>query len=131
MSLNILGGKIKSMLSLEYVIGLTVISAAIVAYAQYVFKRGIHRFRLSVSGIISLVRNRMVIAGILIYVLGLVFYLVALGSGELSFVYPAFSSTFIFVILISHFALKERIGYARLAGIILIIAGIALVAGVV
>ena len=119
------------MLDTMLVIAVTVVAAAIVAYAQYVFKKGVHKFSLNLSGIFSLLRNRMVIAGALIYLVGLVVYLVALGSGSLSFVYPAFSSTFIFVILISHFALRERIGYARLAGILLIIAGIALVAGVV
>ncbi len=118
------------MLNTGLVIVLTVVAAAIVAYAQYVFKRGVHKFTLNLSGMVSLLRNRMVIIGGVVYVIGLGFYLVALGSGELSFVYPAFSSTFIFVIIISHFALKERIGYARLSGILLIIAGIALVSGV-
>jgi drug/metabolite transporter (DMT)-like permease len=115
------------MLDTAYVIALTLIAAATVAYAQYVFKKAVPKFRFNFSGIISLAKNRMVVAGIVTYMVGLVFYLFALGSEQLSFVYPAFSSTFIFVIIISHFKLKERLGYARLAGIVLIIAGIALV----
>lgn len=118
------------MLNLMVVVILTVIAAAIVAYAQYIFKKGVPKFRFNISGVVSLARNRLVIAGVMIYIFGLVFYLLALGSGQLSFVYPAFSSTFIFVILISHFILNERIGYARLAGIVLIILGIALVSGI-
>ncbi len=115
------------MLSVTYVVILTVIAAAIVAYAQYVFKKSVPKFKFDLSGLLSLAKNRMVVAGILIYMIGLVFYLFALGSNQLSFVYPAFSSTFIFVILISHFMLKERIGGVRLAGILMIILGIALV----
>ncbi len=115
------------MLGIYYVVLLTVVAAAIVAYAQYVFKKSVPKFRFSLSGVLSLAKNKMVIAGVLIYMFGLVFYLFALGSGQLSFVYPAFSSTFIFVILISHFMLNERIGKVRLAGILMIMLGIALV----
>lgn len=116
------------MLDTAYVVVLTVAAAAIVACAQYMFKKSVHKFSPSLSGVLSLAGNRMVVAGVLVYVAGLAAYLEALGSGQLSFVYPAFSSTFIFVILISHFKLKERIGRARLAGIMLILLGIGLVA---
>jgi uncharacterized membrane protein len=115
------------MLSVVEVIAVTVVSAAIVAGAQYLFKKGVPKFSASIAGILSLAHNRMVIAGIVVYVAGLLVYLVALGSEQLSFVYPAFSSTFIFVILISHFKLNERITTARLAGVALIIVGILLV----
>lgn len=115
------------MLSIADVIALTLIAAAIVAYAQYVFKKGVHRFSFSAKGIASLAHNRLVVIGVIVYIIGLGFYLAALSSGQLSFVYPAFSSTFIFVILISHFFLKERISIARFAGIALIIIGIVIV----
>jgi drug/metabolite transporter (DMT)-like permease len=119
------------MLSESYVVALTVIAAGVVACAQYLFKRSIPKFKFSIDGVLSLAKSRNVIVGAAVYLIGLAFYLVALGSGELSFVYPAFSSTFIFVILISHFKLNEKIGYARLGGILLIILGIALVSGIV
>ncbi|MDE1768378.1 MAG: EamA family transporter [Candidatus Micrarchaeota archaeon] len=115
------------MLSSIEVILLTLVAAAIVAYAQYTFKRSIHKFRFDAHGVLSLLSNRTVMLGMLVYLVGLVFYLLALGSGQLSFVYPAFSSTFIFVMLISHYKLGEKVGYGRLAGILLIIAGIAMV----
>jgi len=116
------------MLGTAEVVLLTVIAAAIVACAQYVFKKYIHKFKFNLKGMLSLLTNRMVIAGAAIYIMGLFVYLAALGSGQLSFVYPAFSSTFIFVMIISHFMLDEKVGYARLAGLALIIIGIALVA---
>lgn len=119
------------MLSTTQVVAITVVAAAIVAYAQYVFKRNIHKFKFDVAGILSILNNKMVLLGGVVYIIGLVFYLVGLGSGQLSFVYPAFSSTFIFVILISHFKLGEKVGYARLAGILLILIGIGFVSSVI
>lgn len=115
------------MLAVIDVIFLTLVAAALVAYAQYIFKRAIPKFKFNLRGIIELATNRGFIVGMLIYVVGLVFYLLALGSDQLSFVYPAFSSTFIFVILISHFKLKEKVSAVRLAGVVMILLGIALV----
>ena len=115
------------MLGSAYVIAFTLVAAAIVSYAQYIFKRFVHQFKFNIDGIISLAGNSSVVMGIAVYVFGLVFYLFALNSGDLSLVYPAFSSSFIFVMLISHFKLKERMGYYRLAVMLLIILGIALV----
>ena len=119
------------MLAVTDVIFLTLVAAALVAYAQYVFKKTIPKFKFSAKGVMELATNRGFVIGALIYAVGLVFYLLALGSDQLSFVYPAFSSTFIFVMLISHFKLKERIGYARLAGMLLIILGITFVSGLI
>ncbi len=115
------------MLGVLSVVAITIMAAAIVAFAQYLFKKSVPKFDFNASGILSLARNRVIVAAGLIYVVGLAFYLVALSSEQLSFVYPAFSSTFIFVMIISHFKLKERIGYARLSGVALIIIGIAIV----
>ena len=117
------------MLSALIVILLTLLAAAIAAFAQYLFKKSLPEFKFSISGLLSLTKNRMVVAGALFYLISLSVYLVALSSGELSFVYPAFSSTFIFVMLISHFRLGERIGYSRISGLLLIIIGIILVSG--
>ena len=116
------------MLSVPYVIAITVFSAAIVAFAQYIFKRHVPKFSFDKKGFLSLITSKMVIAGGAVYAIGLIFYLFALSSSQLSFVYPAFSSTFIFVLLISHFKLGEKISYVRLAGVLCIMLGIALVA---
>lgn len=119
------------MLSTPYVVAVTLIAAAIVAYAQYVFKRAVPKFSFNTKGLVSLFTNKNVLFGMFAYGVGLIFYLVALGSGQLSFVYPAFSTTFIFVILISHFKLGERIGYKRLAGVLFILLGIILTSGII
>lgn len=49
-------------------------------------------------------------------------------NGDLSFVYPTFASSFIFVILFSKFGVGERIGITRVAGVLLIVVGIAIIA---
>ncbi len=116
------------MLSEVYIILLTTIAAAIAAASQYFLKSSVHKFRLSPSGIISLIKNRGVMAAIGLYFIGAVFYLLALDSGELSFVYSIFASTFIFVLLISYFALREKVGSTRLIGTALIVVGIMIIA---
>lgn len=116
------------MLGIDYVITITVIAAAIVAFAQYLFKKNITKFSMNLSGFVGIAKNRGVVAGVIAYVVGLVFYLYALDSGQLSFVYPAFASTFVFVVAIARFKLGERVGLARIAGVIMIILGITLVA---
>lgn len=119
------------MFSISTIVVFTIIAAAIVAYAQYIFKKAVPKFKFNIQGLVGLLRNRQIIVGAIIYAVGLVFYLLALSSGSLSFIYPAFSSTFIFVILISHFKLKEKITPTRVGGIALIILGIALVSGII
>lgn len=105
----------------------TLIAAALAAYAQYLFKKNVPSFSISVQEIFKLTRNRRLMMGFVLYALSLLIYLVALSSGELSFVYPIFSSTFIFVFLISGFVLKEKINKVRIAGLVLIILGIIII----
>jgi uncharacterized membrane protein len=110
------------------IIGITLIAAIVAAGAQYLFKRSVPKFDLGKRGIKALLFNRGIWAGVVIYLISLVIYLKALGSGQLSFVYPTFASTFVFVTLISHFALKEEMSMKRIAGIAMIVMGIAIVA---
>ncbi|MGC8479583.1 MAG: hypothetical protein ACP5M9_02860 [Candidatus Micrarchaeia archaeon] len=111
-----------------YIIALTFIAAGIAAISQYILKRSVHKFEFGIKGVISLIKNKYLILGIGIYLVSLIFYLVALSSGELSFVYPTFASTFIFIFLISHFKLNEKMNMHRLLGLIFIILGIFIVA---
>ena len=116
------------MLGMFAIVLLTLTAALAAAFAQYLFKRSLKAFKLDLKGIISLASNRGIIIGGIIYLASLAVYLVALGSGQLTFVYPTFASTFVFVLLISHFALREKVTRIRALGMLLIIAGIAIVA---
>jgi drug/metabolite transporter (DMT)-like permease len=55
---------------------------------------------------------------------GLVFWLAALNSGELSFVYLLGSMQYIFALLSAHFFLQEKINISKLAGTLLISLGV-------
>ena len=110
------------------IILLTLIAAMIAAVSQYIMKSSVHKFSLNIKGGLSLFKNKGLVFGIVIYLLSLVFYLTALSSGQLSFVYPTFASTFIFVFLIAKFKLNENITNRRGVGLLLIIIGIIIIA---
>lgn len=110
------------------IIGTTLLSALIAACSQYLMKRHTPEFEFELEHLRLLATNKALILAIGSYLISLLIYLTALRSGELSFVYPTFASTFIFVFFISHFALREHITPRRIAGIAFIILGILLVA---
>ncbi|MDE1869809.1 MAG: hypothetical protein KGH71_02365 [Candidatus Micrarchaeota archaeon] len=116
------------MLDLFYIIALTLVSALMIAFAQYNFKKEMPQFHITREGIISILSKKEIQLGLVLYVIALGIYLVALSLGELSLVYPIFASVFLFVLLISRKMLKEIISPVRVLGIILIVSGIILTA---
>ncbi|MDE1846177.1 MAG: hypothetical protein KGH53_02765 [Candidatus Micrarchaeota archaeon] len=116
------------MFALFYIVLLTLISALMIAFAQYNFKREMPKFHITKEGMISIISNGKIQIGLVLYVVALGIYLVALSLGELSLVYPIFASVFLFVMLISHRMLKELVSPVRALGVVLIIAGIVLTA---
>ncbi|MDD1687203.1 EamA family transporter [Methanoregula sp.] len=83
--------------------------------------------KFTVSGIISMFLNPLVILGLCMYGLSTVFWLVALSQKDLSYVYPFIALTFIIVLLLSKFLLHENVGMYRIAGTLVIICGLILV----
>ncbi len=106
----------------------TFIAAFFAALAQYFFKGALPRFSFNLKEMLALFKNRGVIIGIIVYLIGLAFYLYALKSGELSFVYPVFSIIFVFVALIGMIKFKEKLGMKRVLGLALIVLGIIVIA---
>jgi uncharacterized membrane protein len=109
------------------VIFLTLLAALVSSFAQLMFKRSVKRID-TLAHLFGLLRNRGVLLGLLGYGVGFLLYLVALSGGELSLVYPIFASSFIFVTLLSATLLRERITLIRAVGVLLVFAGIAIVA---
>lgn len=110
------------------VIALTLLAAAIAAFAQYIYKTSIKRFEFSLRELRVAFSNPRLLLGIALYVVSLLVYLYALSSTPvISFVYPIFASTFIFVFLISHHVLKERVSLHRSLGMLLVVLGIAII----
>ncbi len=83
--------------------------------------------KFSVPGIISMFLNPIVLVGLFMYGLSTVFWLIALSQKDLSYVYPFISLTFIIVLFLSYFVLKEQIGTARILGTTIIIIGLMVV----
>ncbi len=110
------------------VIALTVFAAFIVAIAQYVFKEHLHKFRGNIHEVIGVFKDKWSIIGVIIYFIGLPIYLFALDNGQLSFVYPTFASSFVFILIISKYALKEKISRFRVLGVLFVILGIVIIA---
>jgi len=78
----------------------------------------------SISGIIAMFFNPIVVLGLFMYGLSTIFWLIALSQKDLSYVYPFISLTFIFVLFLSYFVLKEQISTARIVGTLIIIIGL-------
>lgn len=117
----------ESLLNEIEIILITLLAAIIVAVAQYILKKSINIFKFNISSILSISKNIGLWLGIVLYIVSLAVYLVALGSGNLSFVYPTFATSFVFVLIISGVLLKEKTDIKRILGILLIVAGVVLV----
>ncbi len=116
------------MLGAPEIIGITLVAAMIAAVAQYLYKRGVKQFSFSIGEIMDVFKNRSILFGGVLYTLSLLVYLYALDNAPLiSFVYPVFASTFVFVLLISRLVFHERVNLHRIAGIAFIIVGIVVI----
>lgn len=114
--------------SIYSVIFITLVAALLVSFSQIMFKKGLKDRLHTRWDMLRLAKNRLIVGGILIYIVAFVIYLYALSSAELSFVYPTFAASFIFIAVLSSLFLKERLGVLRILGVVLIFLGIAIVA---
>ena len=116
------------MIDTGLIIVVTLFAAAVAAVAQYLYKKSVKKFGFSVKEIVRVFRNGHTVLGIALYVVSLLIYLYALHAAPVVFfVYPIFSSSLVFVLLISKYVLKERMGIRRVMGVALIVAGIAII----
>lgn len=79
------------------------------------------------SDIVSIFSNLYIILGLLVYGLATIFWLIALSQKDLSYVYPFISLTFIIVLFLSYFVLKEQVSTARIVGTIIIVIGLMII----
>lgn len=95
---------------------------------QLLLKRGMGSIGQSASGgsamLKRIVLSPWVIGGLIIYGLGVLNWLLALSSFELSYVYPFASLSYIGIIIGSYFIFRERITLLRILGIAIIITGV-------
>ena len=78
--------------------------------------------------IAALALNPLIVGGLAVYVLGTLFWLVALSRLDLSYAYPFASLNYVLVLLASWLVLGERPSATRLAGVALICLGVCAIA---
>jgi drug/metabolite transporter (DMT)-like permease len=117
--------------SLVYVL----ISGVLGVTGQLVIKRGLVALgsqALRPDGVLgflaSVALNPLIVGGLAIYVLGTLFWLVALSRLDLSYAYPFASLNYVLVLLASWFVLGELPSATRLAGVALICLGVCAIA---
>ena len=103
--------------------------------SQIMLKRGmttIQRFDLTPLSVLSnafaIVFNPWVFFGLATMVISMGAHLVVLSRVEISFAYPFLGLSFVLITLWGHYALDEAVTVARVLGVLLICAGVALVA---
>ncbi len=114
-------------MNIYIIIFITLTAALIASIAQVMYKRGLDKKITGMKDLLALAKKRNIIIGLVMYFISLVVYLFALKNAPLSFVYPLFASTFIFVFFISSYHLKEPFSKYRVLGIFLIFVGIVIV----
>ncbi|MDH3324217.1 MAG: EamA family transporter [Candidatus Peregrinibacteria bacterium] len=112
---------------------IAIISVFFSSMAQIFLKLGMNRFgELSTETTLAnawqmlwkIVFNPYLVFGIFLQVLALIVWLYVLKKVEVSYAYPFIALGFVFVLGVGYLFMNETLGYYKLAGIALIIAGI-------
>jgi len=103
---------------------LAVLASGIGAFGAVLLKKGSGKFS---SKIREIVKNRSILAGVILYGISSIIFVYALKSGELSILYPVVSTTYIWTALLSSRFLSEKINRFKWIGIALIILGVCII----
>jgi len=95
-------------------------------------KIGINRIGIvSFSGLNNLgqlffgaIKSPLVISGLFLYVISAAIWLVVLSAVDLSFAYPFIGFTYVIVLVLSKFILRENVGLIRWVGALIITIGV-------
>jgi drug/metabolite transporter (DMT)-like permease len=107
---------------------LVVCCTIIGAGAQILIKRGADALGgnpTMVQAAMAMVLNPALLAGFSMYGVSMVLLVLALRHGELSLLYPMFAMTYVWVTILSVLVFHESMNVFKLAGIAIIIGGIA------
>ena len=119
-------------MSLTNSILLILLSISIAVGGQLLLKIGINRigivnfgsldaFRQFFSGVI---KSPLVMTGLFLYVVSSAIWLIAIAAVDLSFAYPFLGFTYVIVLVLSKFILKEDVNPIRWIGTIIITIGV-------
>lgn len=104
---------------------LSLFCALLGSVGQTFFKLGSKKIS---SDLFSWISNWQIILGLTLYGLSAILFIVALKYGKLSVLYPIIATSYIWVILISHYILKEQVNYLNWIGVSLIFCGVSIIA---
>lgn len=104
-------------------IGLVLVAAFVGSFGSVFLKAGANRLELRLS---ALVRNWQLAAGVGLFLLSSVFFVMGIRQGELTVLYPMVSLGYVWTLLWSRIFFGEPITRFKLTGVALILAGIAL-----
>ncbi len=105
-----------------WALGLVILCTLFTSTAALLLKAGV----MKVDSFLT-VFNIMLLGGLALYVIAAVLLIIALKFGELSVLYPAIATSFIWVNIFSVILLNEDISLLRWAGAGLIILGVSLI----
>jgi drug/metabolite transporter (DMT)-like permease len=94
------------------------------AAAQILIKHGANG--LASGSPLAMITNLPLLAGYSLYGLSTLLLILALRDGELSILYPVISLTYVWVTLLSYLFFKESMNAWKLAGVGVIVAGVAM-----
>lgn len=124
-TLNVSSDAAKTRRSLMLVILCTIIGAL----AQLLIKAGANtlpsHLAFDLPSLLAIVTNTKVIAGYTLYGINTALLVLALRHAELSVLYPIIALTYVWVSLLSVFVLREHMNVFKVAGIALIVVGVA------
>ena len=107
-----------------WAIGLVIAATLVGAYGPILLKKASAK---RLSKFSSLITNYHLFGGVMLYVIGTVFFILALRGGDLSILYPLVSITYIWVALLSVKFLGEKMNYWKWFGIGLIVLGVSFI----
>ena len=122
----------KKKLSLIYSVLLILLSISIAVGGQILLKIGINRIGISDFGsfnalggfFISIIKNPLVMIGLFLYLISAAIWMIVLSTVELSFAYPFIGFTYVLVLVLSKFVLKEDVNPLRWIGALIITVGV-------
>jgi drug/metabolite transporter (DMT)-like permease len=117
------------------VVALAAVCATLTTAGQIVLKTGVSdpglANLLSSAGpgpfLIRALLSPLVIAGLILYVASSGLWLLILARADVSFAFPLVSMGFVLTVGYAHFVLNEQVSVTRLAGVALIMVGVALI----
>jgi len=122
-------------LSLTSSILLILLSISIAVGGQILLKLGMNRIGpvsfSSIGAVGSLLadifKSPMVLIGLFCYAISAVIWLVVISAVDLSFAYPFIGLTYVFILIVSRFILKEDVNPLRWAGAAIITVGVVVI----